>query len=86
MISSLPLKHRLLIAGLATFLTVMLLIPSDPAEASKNSETPSLEVGKRYSLAVPMPTENELAASNATLPHEDNSLDWVSVLRRYQYR
>lgn len=79
MISSFPLKHRLIIAGLATFLTVMLLIPSDPAEASKNSETPSLEVGKRYSLAVPLPTEAEVADATATLPQEDNSLEWVSV-------
>ena len=57
MISSLPVKHRVLIATVASFLAVMLLIPTDNAEASKDTDISSLEVGKRYSLAVPVVTE-----------------------------
>jgi hypothetical protein len=47
MFSSLPTKHRLVFVGLASLLSVLLLIPSDPAEASKDSEKSSLEIGKR---------------------------------------
>lgn len=79
MFSSLPTKHRFIIAGLATFLSVLLLIPSDPAEASKDSEKSSLEIGKRYSLAVPVVTDSLPQTQANTLPQEDNSLEWVSV-------
>ena len=79
MFSSLPTKHRFIIAGLATFLSVLLLIPSDPAEASKDSEKSSLEIGKRYSLAVPVVTDSLPQTQATTLPQEDNSLEWVSV-------
>jgi len=79
MFSSLPTKHRLVIVGLASLLSVLLLIPSDPAEASKDSEKSSLEIGKRYSLAVPVVTESLAQNADSTLPQEDNSLEWVSV-------
>ena len=79
MFSSLPTKHRLVIVGLASLLSVLLLIPSDPAEASKDSEKSSLEIGKRYSLAVPVVTESLTQNAESTLPQEDNSLEWVSV-------
>jgi murein DD-endopeptidase MepM/ murein hydrolase activator NlpD len=79
MISSLPVKHRVLIATVATFLSVMLLIPTDKAEASKDSDINSLEVGKRYSLAVPVVTESIVQTSESTIPQEDNSLEWISV-------
>ena len=79
MFSSLPTKHRLVIVGLASLLSVLLLIPSDPAEASKDSEKSSLEIGKRYSLAVPVVTDSLDQNADSTLPQEDNSLEWVSV-------
>ncbi|MFN6971990.1 MAG: peptidase M23, partial [Rheinheimera sp.] len=79
MFSSLPTKHRLILVGLASFLSVLLLIPSDPAEASKDTEKSSLEIGKRYSLAVPVVTESLVQNADSTLPQEDNSLEWVSV-------
>lgn len=79
MISSLPVKHRVLIATVATFLSVMLLIPTDNAEASKDTDINSLEVGKRYSLAVPVATESIVQTTESTIPQEDNSLEWISV-------
>lgn len=79
MISSLPTPHRVLIATLATILSVTLLLPSEKAEASKDSEKSSLEVGKRYSLAVPVVTDSLPQTVETTIPTEDNSLEWISV-------
>lgn len=79
MFASLPAKHRFLIAGLVTSLSILLLIPSDPAEASKDTEKTALEVGKRYSLAVPVATESLPQHVESTLPKEDNSLEWLQV-------
>lgn len=81
MFSSLPIKHRYLIGVLGGIVAVMLLIPSEKASASRSSETSELEVGKRYSIEVPL-AEDKLAApleQLGTLPQEDNSLDWVTV-------
>ncbi|WP_430457316.1 peptidoglycan DD-metalloendopeptidase family protein [Rheinheimera sp.] len=56
-----------------------LLLPSEKAEASKDNEKNSLEVGKRYSLAVPVVTESLPQTAESTIPTEDNSLEWISV-------
>ncbi|WP_244151347.1 peptidoglycan DD-metalloendopeptidase family protein [Rheinheimera sp. F8] len=74
-----PTPHRVLIATLATILSVTLLLPSEKAEASKDNEKNSLEVGKRYSLAVPVVTESLPQTTESTIPTEDNSLEWISV-------
>lgn len=79
MFSSLPAPHRVLIATLATILSVTLLLPSEKAEASKDNEKNSLEVGKRYSLAVPVVTDSLPQTAESTIPTEDNSLEWISV-------
>ncbi|WP_348730423.1 peptidoglycan DD-metalloendopeptidase family protein [Rheinheimera texasensis] len=64
---------------MATILSVTLLLPSEKAEASKDSEKSSLEVGKRYSLAVPVVTDSLPQTVETTIPTEDNSLEWISV-------
>ncbi|MDZ7870257.1 MAG: peptidoglycan DD-metalloendopeptidase family protein [Rheinheimera sp.] len=74
-----PTPHRVLIATLATILSVTLLLPSEKAEASKENEKSSLEVGKRYSLAVPVVTDSLPQTAETTIPTEDNSLEWISV-------
>ncbi|MFC4655798.1 MULTISPECIES: peptidoglycan DD-metalloendopeptidase family protein [Rheinheimera] len=79
MFSSLPIKHRLLIGAVSSIIAVLLLIPSEQASASRNTETSELEVGKRYSLEVPMVEEKIAAQQLGTLPQEDNSLEWVTV-------
>jgi murein DD-endopeptidase MepM/ murein hydrolase activator NlpD len=79
MISSLPTPHRVLIATLAIILSITLLLPSEKAEASKDNEKSSLEIGKRYSLAVPIVTESLPQTTETTIPTEDNSLEWISV-------
>lgn len=79
MFSSLPTQHRFIIAGLATFFSVLMFLPSQDVEASKDASKDSLEIGKRYSLAVPVVTESIAQDAAVTLPQEDNYLDWISV-------
>lgn len=70
--SHLPFFHRAMIITITVFLSIMLLLPSDPASASKGSGSASaLEIGKRYSLAVP---ESGLA------PDEDFALQYSDSL------
>lgn len=79
MLSSLPAKHRLLISALSLSLLVMAFWPTEQAEASKDTEKSSLEVGVRYSLAVPISAETIPQTAETTLPHEDNTLEWHSI-------
>ena len=84
LVTKIPKQHRVLIAATSVFLTTILLLPSEQAAASKSSKTDSLEIGKRYSLALPDTSaeagqEQEVAAL-AVLPQEDLSLNW-SVLQ-----
>lgn len=46
-----PKPHRWFISGVASFLFVLFIFPSDPASALKSTAT-SLEIGKRYNLEV----------------------------------
>jgi murein DD-endopeptidase MepM/ murein hydrolase activator NlpD len=79
-----PKQHRVLIAATSVLLSVILLLPSEQASASKSSRTDSLEIGKRYSLDIPDSSEEDIAlqavAELAELPDEDDSLSW-SVLQ-----
>ena len=55
----LPKQHKALLSGLAAFLLVLILVPSERANATKNSAV--LEIGKRYELPVQLPQDSELA-------------------------
>ncbi|MDP5041007.1 MAG: peptidase M23, partial [Paraglaciecola sp.] len=48
----LPKPHKWTISALAGVLLVLILFPSDPVSAYKNTPVPTLEIGKRYDLAV----------------------------------
>lgn len=55
-----PKPHRWIMSGVAGFLFVLFLFPSEPVNAYKNS-APTLEIGKRYDLEVNfdnLPIEN----------------------------
>lgn len=84
LVSKIPKQHRVLIAATSVFLTTILLLPSEPASASKSSKSDSLEIGKRYSLAIPQTAENlapeQGISALPALPEEDLSLSW-SVLQ-----
>lgn len=84
LVTKIPKQHRVLIAATSVFLSIILLLPSEPASASKGSKSDSLEIGKRYSLDIPQSAE-DLALEQAiselpALPEEDLSLNW-SVLQ-----
>ncbi|WP_241242287.1 peptidoglycan DD-metalloendopeptidase family protein [Thalassotalea sp. G2M2-11] len=52
----LPKQHRIFISVLGLTLLLLLLLPSEKATASRQTEQSSLEVGKRYQLSVPETT------------------------------
>ncbi|HEY0921368.1 peptidoglycan DD-metalloendopeptidase family protein [Rheinheimera pacifica] len=84
LVTKIPKQHRVLIVATSVFLSIVLLLPSEQASASKGSKSDSLEIGKRYSLDIPQSTE-DLALEQAiselpALPEEDLSLNW-SVLQ-----
>ncbi|WP_240223468.1 peptidoglycan DD-metalloendopeptidase family protein [Rheinheimera hassiensis] len=84
LVTKIPKQHRVLIVATSVFLSIILLLPSEQASASKGSKSESLEIGKRYSLDVPQSVEDltlEQAISELpALPEEDLSLNW-SVLQ-----
>jgi len=84
LVKKIPKQHRVLIVATSVFLSIVLLLPSEQASASKGSKNDSLEIGKRYSLDIPQSVEDvtlEQAISELpALPDEDLSLNW-SVLQ-----
>lgn len=80
LVTKIPKQHRVLIAATSVFLTTILLLLSEQASASKSSKSDSLEIGKRYSLALPETNEELLQPALAALPEEDLTLDW-SILQ-----
>ena len=83
-VTKIPRQHRVLIAITSVLLSTVLLLPSEQAAASKSSKSDSLEIGKRYSLDIPLQTdsfveeEQQIAALSA-LPEEDLSLNWQQL-------
>ena len=49
----LPKKHRIIISSFSLIILVLLLIPSETATASRQTSDSSLQIGKRYELALP---------------------------------
>ncbi|WP_423185669.1 peptidoglycan DD-metalloendopeptidase family protein [Alishewanella sp. d11] len=70
-VAQLPSRHRLLILLVSLFIAVILLLPSEQASASRANESNALEVGKRYTVPLDLPTE----APITVLPELDESLD-----------
>jgi uncharacterized protein (DUF58 family) len=42
----------MLLAGVAAFVAILILLPSEKASASRQSNDNALEIGKRYELAI----------------------------------
>ena len=49
----LPKQHKIILSSFSVFLLLLLLIPSEKATASRQTGENSLEIGKRYQLAIP---------------------------------
>lgn len=85
LLNQFPSRHRLLIALVSIFITILLLVPSEQAEASKSSDTSALEIGKRYSVELALPDDTldaqipELDDSLSELPPEALGLSWTTL-------
>jgi murein DD-endopeptidase MepM/ murein hydrolase activator NlpD len=88
----LPKQHKIIISSFSMIMLVLLLIPSEKATASRQTDDASLQVGKRYPLALPAPQDitietvtsdveqsipKEKIATNIT--HIDESLSWTNA-------
>ena len=73
LLNELPHSHRVLISAISATLFLLLVIPSEPATASKNSKSPEqLMPGKRYQLDLAF--ESTQAEGEAST----NQLSWQS--------
>lgn len=74
--ASLPKKHQLLISCCSVFLLILVFFPSDNAEASRNSNKSSLEVGKSYAIEIPEETQQLLEQVATNKPE---SIAWQTA-------
>lgn len=51
-VQKLPKKHKMLLLGVATCISALILLPSEKASASRQTNEDALEIGKRYELAI----------------------------------
>jgi murein DD-endopeptidase MepM/ murein hydrolase activator NlpD len=83
LVTKIPKQHRVLIVATTVFLSVVLLLPSEQAAASKGNKSTGFEIGKRYSLDIPQSAEDlaqeQAIAELPALPEEDASLNWSTL-------
>ncbi|WP_185962622.1 peptidoglycan DD-metalloendopeptidase family protein [Thalassomonas sp. M1454] len=72
----LPKKHQLLISGCSIFVLFLLLLPSEQASASRQSEKSAVEVGKRYQLEIPEETQQALRKASKKKP---SNISWQTA-------
>lgn len=77
----LPKKHRVIISSFSIIILVLLLLPSEKATASRQANDSSLQVGKRYALALP---EDRSLAINPQLKNAQQSLKNDNILQSKQ--
>ncbi len=73
-LKTLPQKHKALLSGVAAFLLILVIIPSDPAKASRHSEI--LEIGKRYDVPIVLETQEDHQEQLETINFEP---DWQNI-------
>ena len=66
----LPKKHQLLISGCCIFVLFLLLLPSEQASASRQSDKSAIEIGKRYQLEIPEETKQALRKARKKKPSD----------------
>ncbi len=74
-----PKKHRIIITSFSILLLVLLLIPSEKATASRQVGEKTLEVGKRYQLALPLEEASPQATNETVQKASTNSVAQQSI-------
>lgn len=59
----LPKQHKLIISSFSIVVLILLLIPSEKATASRQTNDSALQVGKRYELALPKHQDTTLSST-----------------------
>jgi len=76
-VKKLPKKHKMLLAGVVTFITALVLLPSEKASASRQTNQDALEIGKRYELAIEVEKlEKETAEAKPSKELPEVTLDF----------
>lgn len=76
---NLPKQHRVLLSVAGFMLLFILLLPSEKATASRQTEQSSLKIGERYQIDVPAQAANQSATNNIIQNEQNNSLTWQST-------
>lgn len=86
MAAAIPRRHRLLLSVISALLVLSLVLPSDPATASKQTaelQQTELEVGKRYDLSLALSDATLATAATAQISSEPSAelnnplLEWT---------
>lgn len=72
----LPKRHQLLISCCSLILLILLILPSEKATASRQTDAPSVEIGKIYQLEIPPETQIALAKDEQKKP---NNIAWQTA-------
>lgn len=76
----LPKKHRVIISVVSILILLLLVLPSEKATASRQIKESSLEVGKRYQLAVPeVKAHNAIPTPDTIDTNEVKQLSWQTA-------
>ena len=67
------------ISGITAILVLTLLIPSEKATASKQTDLSSADIGKRYSVAIPLDSKNTVSTPPSTQPQADTAIQTKQV-------
>ncbi|MGB1199517.1 MAG: OapA family protein [Thalassotalea sp.] len=74
----LPKKHRLIISIISLVLLLLILIPTEKATASRQTENNSLKIGQRYQLALPESVQPSAIVDTHEKPLEEQ-LTWQNA-------
>lgn len=80
LVAKIPSQHRALILAVSVCLAIILLLPSEQAAASKSTHSNSLEIGKRYSLAMPQTQQLVSETVSETNTHDTAEPDFIDDL------
>nr|WP_189378568.1 peptidoglycan DD-metalloendopeptidase family protein [Thalassotalea profundi] len=67
--TQLPKKHRIILSVISVILLLLIILPSEKATASRQSENNSLKIGQRYQLQLP-----EEVVTSSPIKNDENNI------------